>query len=266
MVQRCGVILAILTLSSVFSMPQTSNSIDFSEERDAELAEFEAVVQQLCEGRPANQYFRLSTESNCRDVVRCVPNDFIGGHTLAAVRCPTGLLFDLEGQVCNWAARVNNCDRLTVPRLARPLLSTPEPVCPLASQLQCGVDDDPNAAPRCDLSQCALPDCFCSADGTQVPGDLEISQVPQMITITFNGAVNTDNIGIYQDIFKEERLNPNGCQVKGTFFVSHKYTNYSAVQELHRKGHEIGVFSITTRDDPNYWTKGGYDDPNYWTK
>jgi len=276
-------------LGTVIGLPQPNPQPqrDFTEERDAEVARYEAVVQQLCEGRPANQYFRLSTESNCRDVVRCVPNDFIGGHTLAAVRCPTGLLFDLEGQVCNWAARVNNCDRLTVPRLARPLLSTPEPVCPLASQLQCGdgeclekslfcdgrqdckdgsdetacgVDDDPNAAPRCDLSQCALPDCFCSADGTQVPGDLEISQVPQMITITFNGAVNTDNIGIYQDIFKEERLNPNGCQVKGTFFVSHKYTNYSAVQELHRKGHEVAVFSVTTKDDPNYWTQGGYDD------
>merc|ERR1712083_350221 len=83
---------------------------------------------------------------------------------------------------------------------------------------------------------------------------------PQMITLTFNGAVNIDNIGIYQDIFKEERLNPNGCQAKGTFFVSHKYTNYSAVQELHRKGHEIGVFSITSMDKPRYWTDGSYDD------
>ena len=55
-------------------------------------------------------------------------------------------------------------------------------------------------------------------------------------------------------------LNPNGCTAKGTFFVSHKYTNYSAVQEFHRKGHEIGVFSITRRQDPKYWTKGTYDD------
>jgi hypothetical protein len=47
-----------------------------------------------------------------------------------------------------------------------------------------------------------LPDCFCSFDGTQVPGGLEVSQVPQMITITFNGAVNVDNIEVYQDVFK----------------------------------------------------------------
>merc|ERR1712218_134546 len=45
----------------------------------------------------------------------------------------------------------------------------------------------------------------------------------------------------------------------GTFFVSHKYTNYSAVQELHRKGHEIGVFSITNNERARYWTEGSYD-------
>jgi len=275
-----------ITLSSISSMPQTSNSIDFSEERDNEDSRYQAVIQELCKNRPPNEYFRLSTESNCRDVVRCVANDFVGGHSLAAVRCPTGLLFDLDGQVCDWANKVENCDKLTKPRIARPNFKTDEPVCQPgklqcgdgecidqilfcdknidcqdgSDEVACGVDEDPNAAPKCDLSQCVLPECFCSPDGTQVPGDLEITQVPQMITLTFNGAVNVDNIGIYQEVFKEERLNPNGCQAKGTFFVSHKYTNYSAVQELHRKGHEIGVFSITNRDNPRYWSEGSYDD------
>ena len=32
------------------------------------------------------------------------------------------------------------------------------------------------------------------------------------------------------------------------------------MQELHRKGHEIGVFSITNKNDPGYWTEGSYDD------
>ena len=61
-------------------------------------------------------------------------------------------------------------------------------------------------------------------------------------------------------IFNGERQNPNGCSLKGSFYVSHKYTNYSSVQELHRKGHEIGVFSITNKDEPKYWTEGSYDD------
>ncbi|KAH1004525.1 hypothetical protein HUJ05_005324 [Dendroctonus ponderosae] len=122
------------------------------------------------------------------------------------------------------------------------------------------VETDPNRAPDCDTTQCTLPDCFCSADGTRIPGALEPANVPQMITITFNGAVNVDNIDLYDEVFNGQRANPNGCQIRGTFFVSHKYTNYSAVQELHRKGHEIAVFSLTHKEDPNYWSQGSYDD------
>jgi hypothetical protein len=45
-----------------------------------------------------------------------------------------------------------------------------------------------------------LPDCFCSADGTKVPGDIEVAQVPQMVTLSFNGAMNIDNLPIYQQV------------------------------------------------------------------
>ena len=51
-------------------------------------------------------------------------------------------------------------------------------------------------------------------------------------------------------------MSPSICPSKATFFVSHLGTNYSAVQELHMKGHEIGVNSITNEDDPEYWTEG----------
>lgn len=51
-----------------------------------------------------------------------------------------------------------------------------------------------------------------------------------MITITFDDAVNNNNIELYDEIFDAKRKNPNGCQIKATFFLSHKYANYSAVQ------------------------------------
>ena len=38
-------------------------------------------------------------------------------------------------------------------------------------------DNDPNAASSCDYETCVLPDCFCSVDGTLIPGNLEVNQV-----------------------------------------------------------------------------------------
>ena len=94
--------------------------------------------------------------------------------------------------------QVDNCDRLTKPRIARPNLVTDEPVCP-DGQLQCGdgecinqqlfcdtnpdcrdgsdevacgVDEDPNGADICNPAACVLPDCWCS------PGELGLVERP----------------------------------------------------------------------------------------
>ena len=77
----------------------------------------------------------------------------------------------------------------------------------------------------------------------QVPNGYQLKDVPQMITITFDDAINNNNEDLYQLIFNNRR-NPNSCTIKSTFFVSHKYTNYTSVQEMHRLGHEIAVHSI----------------------
>ncbi|XP_023955219.1 chitin deacetylase 1 isoform X1 [Bicyclus anynana] len=246
----------------------------------------DVTAEQLCDGRPGDEYFRLTTDGDCREVVRCDQGGENSVTRLATVRCPGGLAFDIDRQTCDWKPHVKNCDKIEKPRKVMPILKTDEPICS-EGKLACGSGDcmekelfcngkpdckdesdenactvelDPNRAPDCDTNQCRLPDCFCSADGTRIPGAIEPNQVPQMVTITFNGAVNVDNIDLYEQIFNGNRHNPNGCQIRGTFFVSHKYTNYAAVQELHRKGHEISVFSLTHKDDPQYWTSGSYDD------
>lgn len=110
----------------------------------------------------------------------------------------------------------------------------------------CDVENDPNAATACDLRQCHLPNCFCSSSGTRIPGRLEVRTIPQMILLTFDGAVNSDNWElISQTLLKNTYKNPNGCRIQATFFISHSFTNYQYVQKLWNEGHEIAVHSVT---------------------
>jgi len=61
---------------------------------------------------------------------------------------------------------------------------------------------------------------------------------------------------IFEQIFDGKLKNPNGCDVKATFFVSHRYNNYSMTQELHRRGHEMAVHSISHDNEEEYWDNG----------
>lgn len=66
-----------------------------------------------------------------------------------------------------------------------------------------------------------------------------------MILLTFDGAVNVNNYEKYQKIFAANRTNPNGCPIRGTFFISHEYSDFEQIQRLHYEGHEIAVETIT---------------------
>lgn len=82
--------------------------------------------------------------------------------------------------------------------------------------------------------------------GTHIPGELRPSEVPQMVILTFDDAINEDNFNLYEKtLFPDNRQNPNGCPIKATFYVSHQYNNYHQTQSLWNKGHEIGIHSIT---------------------
>jgi len=94
----------------------------------------------------------------------------------------------------------------------------------------------------CDPSVCVLPDCYCG--GEAVPGGLRREDIPQFVLLTFDDAVNGLNQKFFQDLFKN-RFNPNGCPIKGTFYVSHEWTDYSQVQNLYADGHEIASHTIT---------------------
>ena len=44
-----------------------------------------------------------------------------------------------------------------------------------------------------------------------------------MILLTFDGAVNHNNYDHYMKVLGGKYSNPNGCPIKGTFFISHEY-------------------------------------------
>lgn len=74
---------------------------------------------------------------------------------------------------------------------------------------------------------------------------LNYSQIPQIILLTFDGAVNLNNFEHYRKVFNKKRQNPNGCDIKGTFFISHEYSNYQMIQKLASEGHEIATETIS---------------------
>jgi len=91
-------------------------------------------------------------------------------------------------------------------------------------------------------SSCQLPSCFC---GDTIPGNLHPDEAPQFVIISFDDAVNDLNKDFYERLFSEDRVNPNGCPITATFFVSHEWTDYSQVNHLYSQGHEISSHTVT---------------------
>ncbi|XP_069702425.1 nuclear pore complex protein DDB_G0274915-like isoform X3 [Periplaneta americana] len=127
--------------------------------------------------------------------------------------------------------------------------SRPDPVYPTPQ-----VD---KTAAKCRKDVCLLPDCYCG--GKDIPGDLPAEEVPQIVLLTFDDAINDLNKGLYQDIFEKGRTNPNGCPITATFYVSHEWTDYSQVQNLYSDGHEMASHSISHSFGEQFsqkkWTK-----------
>ncbi|CAG2113845.1 unnamed protein product, partial [Medioppia subpectinata] len=98
-------------------------------------------------------------------------------------------------------------------------------------------------ADKCNPQHCRTPDCRCG--GTDIPGGLPLKQTPQIVVLTFDDSVNDLNWDIYDELFNSDRNNPNGCPVLATFYVSHEWTDYSQVQTLYARGHEMASHSVT---------------------
>ncbi|XP_060581477.1 putative mediator of RNA polymerase II transcription subunit 26 [Ruditapes philippinarum] len=101
---------------------------------------------------------------------------------------------------------------------------------------------DPATCVQCRESHiCNPPDCFCCRD--KMP--LKSREIPQMVFFSFDDAVNPQVANYYRELFNPQRLNPNGCPISMTLFVSHRNTVYGLVKEFYEKGMEIASHSVT---------------------
>merc|ERR1711915_897034 len=114
--------------------------------------------------------------------------------------------------------------------------------CSVASRgLEVRSNDDP--ATPCTDANCKLPDCFCS--GTKAPNDIPGERVPQFIMLTFDDSINPYVHQFYEKLFNPARKNPNGCPIRGTFYVTHEWNDYWLTKKLYNEGHEIADHSVT---------------------
>ena len=110
-------------------------------------------------------------------------------------------------------------------------------------------------AQPCAPEACSLPSCRCA--GVDIPGGLAANATPQMITISFDDAVRVIDHEMFFKRILAGRKNPNGCDIRFTFFVSHDYTDYALLQTLAAEGHEMASHSITHRTELDTWWHGG---------
>lgn len=113
-------------------------------------------------------------------------------------------------------------------------------------------------ADTCERQKCKLPDCWCG--GAEIPGGIPVGETPQVIMLTFDDAVTNQNYHLYTSIFNENRRNPNNCPIRGTFYVSHEWTEYFLVQNLYSDGHEIGSHSVSHTLPGKNFTKNDWAD------
>ncbi|KAH9486218.1 Chitin deacetylase 7 [Psilocybe cubensis] len=124
------------------------------------------------------------------------------------------------------------------------------PLCVIA---QDGAISGPTTSPSaagysCDPTKCKLPDCNCAS--TDPPGGLKPSDVPQFIVFTADDAVQSYTLDSVNQ-FIGQRVNPNGCPIKMTYFTSLSYTNYTLVTDWYVAGNEIADHTMTHVGTPS---------------
>lgn len=122
-----------------------------------------------------SRFYRINNNNDCSKYYLCLDGDVF------EFQCTDGLVFDVDRQICDVKERVRNCanavaaynrtqqqqqtcaDGMTLP--AQYFCDGSEDCADGSDEVGCDARVDPFQVGACDLTQCQLPECFCSKDG-----------------------------------------------------------------------------------------------------
>ena len=96
-------------------------------------------------------------------------------------------------------------------------------------------------------SHCASPNA---------PGGLLPQETPQFIVLTFDDALGRTQYDFIEKVLGYGHKNPNDSPIPATFYTTNDNTDYLLAQNLHARGSEIAVHTMThqTSTDTDYDT------------
>ncbi|KND04477.1 uncharacterized protein SPPG_00204 [Spizellomyces punctatus DAOM BR117] len=112
------------------------------------------------------------------------------------------------------------------------------------------VEGDPATQPANDPTYacpatCVPPACVCAS--TKIPGGLSVEQTPMFVTLTADDAIQDPTYEPFSQVLNST-VNPNGCNLPFTYFVSTAWTNFWLITRAYNLGHEIGAHTINHPD------------------
>jgi len=108
----------------------------------------------------------------------------------------------------------------------------------------------------CGAGDCELPNCRCVGVGT--PGSIWQEETPQLVVLSMEGTVDINNGEAFKQIL-QNKINPDGCPISGTWFVYDHNTDYQVANSLYSQGVELGVMPIL-QESESFWDNAHYGD------
>jgi peptidoglycan/xylan/chitin deacetylase (PgdA/CDA1 family) len=108
-------------------------------------------------------------------------------------------------------------------------------------------------------TNCTSPACVCAT--VQPPGGLNVTNVPQMVLLTFDDEISTATYAVIESVVTNH-VNPNGTPIQATFYILSQWNDYRLAQQLYAQGHELGIHTMThtttTNTDLATWRREIY--------